>query len=167
MKCYATLALIMWATASNASETMQSYVDWLDENTQLEYNGEPLPTVEYLSQDMLQILHYGDEQVAQAEYHGHQLFDILGLYNQETNVIMVPNGTDIDSSEYAPIMVHELTHFLQSVNGKYEETDCYPSLEPPAYRAQWDWIQAHNHDGEEPNWLWVMLLDMRCRNPHF
>jgi len=75
---------------------------------------------------------------------------------------MFTEGMDIAAEKTAYIVVHELIHFLQNINGITAQTDCIPSLEEPAYRLQAEWQRENDHPGPYPNFLFVKLLDLGC-----
>lgn len=163
---YAILTFIfaLLTTPVQADERFLPYIDWLVANSNYQYNGEALPTIEFLPYKVLEVEVYGPEQVAQAEMNGTELPRIEGAYNDDENVMWFPEGTDPWSRE--DTIVHELFHFLQYING--ESNECVPALERPAYEAHWKWVEEHGKTDvyEEPNWLFVFMLEMACRNPY-
>jgi hypothetical protein len=157
---------LLMTGASMSDERFMPYIEWLTANSDLKYNGEPLPDVEYVSQNILQTIVYGPEKVAEAEYKGQSLLEILGAYDDKKNIMYLPEGADIGAWENAPTVVHELFHFLQMVN-KVDDYGCIANLEQPAYEAQAAWMDAHNHPEERPNLFFVFMLTQSCQRMHF
>lgn len=144
---------------TRADEVWLEYIDWITENSDFEYNGEELPTLERYDQAMLQILIYGPDAVAQAEFRGDSLPPVEGGYDHRVNTMYLRTDPVSDDMETATI-VHELVHFLQTVNG--QEFECNGMAEMPAYRLHWQYAQEHNLDVPEPSWLYVILLEQSC-----
>lgn len=152
------LALSLWAGSSTADESWLGYIDWLTANSDFEYNGEPLPTVEYRSQAMLQLMAYGDQRVAQAEYEGRELNIIEGVYDDY--VMYLPD--DVETPEY--VIVHELVHYLQDINDVTD--DCIPANEPIAYLLHHKWAEENGYVLPQGNLLFGMMLGMACREQY-
>lgn len=162
----ATGWLLLTTGASISDERFMPYIDWLTANSDFTYNGEPLPDVEYVSKNMLLTIVYGPEQVAEAEYKGKTMPEVLGAYDDKKNVMYLPEGADVGSWENAPTVVHELVHFLQMVN-KVDDYGCLQNLEQPAYELQTDWMDAHNHPEERPNLFFIFMLTQSCQMRHY
>lgn len=158
-------SLILSASVANANPIFEQYIDWIVANSDLEYNGETLPTVERISKEFLQILLYGESVVADAEYHNRTLPDVLAIYDDEDKTIIIPHETDLDDFANHHIIVHELVHYLQDINGITDE--CIGRLEGPAYDLHAQWQDEVDHPAERPNRLFVAMLVMMCDNPHF
>lgn len=154
-------SMLLAASMSKADERMMPYIDWLIANTDYEYNGEELPTVKHMSEQMLMIYGYGEQRVAQAEFKGSYLAPILGLYDDEENVIMLPDTHDLMDFEIGHIVVHELVHYLQTING-FDDHGCKQNSEPEAYRLHEQWMDEHDHPADRPNALWVMMIATAC-----
>lgn len=157
------ICALVVSTPASANDTWLGYIDWLVDNSEYEYNGEPLPTVEYHSPAMLQILIYGEEHVAQAELNGWNIPDVWGAYND--GVMYLPEGADYEHPHTIVTVVHELYHFLQDINGV--TAHCSGLLEREAYKLHWQYAVEHELDVEEPNWLFVAMLEMSCYEPHY
>lgn len=161
------IALIVPLTLSlcapaHADERFMPYIDWLTENSSFEYNGEELPTIRQMPYAYLEVEVYGPENVAMAERQGTELPKIHGAYRDDTNEMLYADDVDPWAWENRDTLVHELVHFLQMVNGINDE--CVQKLERPAYKLHWEWVEAHGYQDqfEEPNWLWVYVLEMAC-----
>ena len=161
----ASILLLMSSLCAHADERFLPYLDWLVENTDFTYEGQDLPTIAFLPYAWLELEVYGPDQVARAEFNGTELPKILGAYKDDENLMLFPEGTD--PWEREDVVVHELFHFLQHINGV--DDSCIPALERPAYEAHWEWVKAHGKEDvyEEPNWLFVYMLEMVCREPSY
>jgi hypothetical protein len=165
------LAVIMIALASPlyANPVFEKYVQWIVENSRFEYNGEALPTVKRIPKDWMQIYAYGDQAVAEAERKGQELPKIHALYDETTDEIILPKDFDLNNFERHHIIVHELVHYLQDINGDFESQqakDCIQSLEPEAYKLHGEWMDQVNHPAERPNDLFILMMEMSCRDHH-
>jgi hypothetical protein len=152
---------VAFSLPANADPRMLPYIEWITQNTEYEYHGEPLPEVKTVPYAWLQVEVFGPETVAKAEMNGTELPLINGAYNPETNVMLFPDTVDPWSWDVADTMAHELVHYLQMVNGNTHE--CVQANEREAYELHWQWAQEHGHPSEEPNWLYVFMLEMSCQ----
>lgn len=155
--------LLLVGSQVRADERFLPYIKWLTENSELQYNGEELPTIKYLPYKWLELEVYSPETVAQAERNESELPKIRGAYNDERNEMLLPEDFNWETSE--DVIVHELVHFLQHTNG--QEPECIQELEPPAYKLHWKWVEDTGYEAEEPNWLFVFLLVMACSDHHY
>ena len=158
--------LAVFATASISAQADERYlphIEWLVQNSDLEYNGEPLPTIRQMPYPELEVTMYGAEAVAQAEHQGYTLDLIRGGYDHTKNEMLYSDDVDPWDEANADIMVHELVHFLQYLKG---EPECMRSLEKPAYKLHWKWVVEHGLEDTfiEPNWLFVFFLEQSCTN---
>lgn len=148
------------ASSAYANEKWLEYIDWIVEHSDLTYNGEELPELIYMSYPLLEITVYGDQAVAQCEFQdGCTLPDIRGAYLDDTNQMVLPEGANLDDNE--DVLVHETVHFLQYLG---DVPECHQRLEKPAYQLHWQWVEEHDLQEKynEPNWLFVYLLEMPC-----
>ena len=150
------LSLALLPSGALANDTWLEYIDWIVANTDYEYNGEPLPTVEERSQAELKIMAYGAEVVARAEFDGQELPDVLAAYDDF--VMYVPVDTEVQPW----VIVHELVHYLQEVNGALDE--CVGANEPEAYLLHDQWQEEHGYDEfrNSGNIMYGMMLGMTC-----
>lgn len=169
MKYLLAVILIAFASPLYANPVFEKYVQWIVDNSEFEYNGEALPTVKRIPKDWMQIYAYGDQAVAEAERKGHQLPKIHALYDETSDEIILPKDFDLDNFENHHIVVHELVHYLQDINGDYESQqakDCVQSLEPVAYKLHAKWMDQVDHPAERPNDLFIFMMEMSCRDHH-
>lgn len=162
MKLFALCALLVTPIGSHADERLLPYINWLTENSALEYNGEPLPEVAGINYAILEIMAHGERAVAAAEKEGRELFPVHGVYDHFKKKILFPE--DVDPWTDEDTMVHELVHYLQDINGTLDE--CAGNNEKEAYTLHWKWVEEHGYEAEEPNWLYVFMLAMACEEHH-
>lgn len=156
------MAVTLFAHHAKADERLLPYIDWITDNSELEYNGEPLPDVTVVDYALLEVLTYGDQTVAQAEYEGRDLPEVHAIYRHDENDIVFPDT--VSPWEEEEVIVHELVHFLQYMNR--EPPECVQSWEKQAYDLHWQWVEETGYDAEEPNWLFVFMLEMSCQDMH-
>jgi len=156
------VCLVIIFTSSEKPHPFDAHIAWLVANSEFEYNGETYPSVSYHSTEDLQIIAYGSDRIAEAESIGRSIPEIKALYNHETNSLLFLEGMDITADKTAYIVVHELVHFLQNINGVTAQTECITRLEKRAYDLQAEWQEVHNHPGPYPNFLFVSLLALGC-----
>lgn len=160
-----SLALLLAGSMARANNDWLGYINWITEQTDYEYHGEPLPELVFYSQAYLQILVYGEDQVARSEFSGTNLPEVMGAYLHTENQMLLPEGVDLSDHMVIATVVHELVHFLQHINGV--ESECAGELEPEAYRLHWAYAQEHGLEVEEPSWLFVALLQMSCYDHYY
>jgi len=141
-----------------------AHIEWLTANSEFEYHGEDYPEVIYKTEEQIQVIAYTQDKVDEANNNGTDIPRIKALYNHQDNVIILQKGTDIKSHDTAYIIVHELVHYLQMINGITKQESCIPALEFDAYLLQYKWQKAHDHPGPYPNWLFVKMLTSSCRS---
>jgi len=144
----------------NKPHPFDKHIKWLVENSEFEYNGETYPSIDYYESEELQTIAYGKEKIENTD--SGSLPKIKALYDHRDNTLMFTKGMDITEYKTAYIVVHELVHFLQNINGITENTECIQSLEEPAYKLQAEWQRQHDHPGPYPNFLFVRLLSLSC-----
>lgn len=154
----------------NSTELMQEYISWIVENSDFEYNGEPLPDINFKDKDILKIYAYGGETVARSERENIELQNILALYIHDNDTILISKNKDLNRFENHHILIHELVHYLQDINGYYDKIECQPLLEKDAYRLQEKWMREfyNENDIEDilPNGLYILMLELSCKEHH-
>ena len=169
MKTILVLLLFVFASPLYANPVFEKYVTWIVNNSEFKYNGEALPTIKKIPKDWLEIYAYGEQKVADAERKGKDLANIHALYDEKSNEIILPEDFDLDDFSKHHILVHELVHYLQDINGDYDTEQakhCIQSLEPIAYELHTKWMDEVNHPANRPNALFVALITMPCRDHH-
>ena len=154
------LVLLLVTTVAQADTVLEQYIQWIADNSNLEYNNEPLPEIVYVDQAMLQILMYGEAMVAQSELEGFNLPDVIALYDSSTDQITLSTGTDIHAFENQYILVHELIHYMQDINGITDP--CPGMLEREAYELTDQWQDEVGHQGPRSDPLFTIMIEMSC-----
>lgn len=161
------LSIIFSALASIASandKIMLEYIEWIVANSDFEYNGEELPLIVKVPSKEIQVIAYGEDTIERAKNGEFTLDIIIALYNHQIDTIIVNEEFDIEKFEHHHILVHELVHYLQDINGITDK--CVQNLEPIAYELQDKWQKEVNHPGPAVNQLYVVLIRGYCSNPH-
>lgn len=164
MKTLLTILLICFASVANANQTLLGYVNWLTQNSNFEYEGQPLPSIKVISKNAIQVLAYTQETIDSLKAKGQEPTPIVALYDDTTDTIIVNEDFDIMNFEYHHILVHELVHYLQDINGITD--DCIQNLESIAYELQEKWMDEVDHPADRPNALFVALIAAHC-DGHF
>lgn len=167
MKYILIIILFVFATPLYADPVFKEYVDWITANSEFEYNNEELPTLKKIPKDQLIIYAYGADAVAEQDVANFP--KIIALYNHNTNEIIVDEQFELDDFSKHHIIVHELVHFLQLINGYYdtpEAQECQASLEPIAYELHMKWMDKVDHPAEKPNELFLFFLNKACDKHH-
>lgn len=166
----AALVLLLLTTEAQANQLFERYIQWIVNNSELEYNGEPLPGVQTVPQDQLKIIAYGEAVVEDAQARGAELTNVIAMYNHNEDVMIVPDSMDLNDWNNHHIIVHELVHYLQDINGYYElpkYVACQTGLEELAYDLHVQWMDEVGHPGERPNALFIHMLLANCHGVHF
>ncbi len=137
----------------DSNRNMMKMIEFIEDNTDLEYKGDKLPTVEIATQqEMCEVLF----DVVPEECN------IAGYYNDETNVIVIgknPTKHMVKERFKEVILVHELVHFLQKTNGVYETIECRRALEQDAFKIQELYVDANNiSPRQKPDPLFSMII---------
>lgn len=152
--------LVIWAAFAwpTSDRRMHKFIKFIEANTELVYNNEPLPT-----------LHRGShEELCKVLYDpAPENCDVAGYYNDETNQIWIANTPTkhmVEEGFVDVVIVHELVHFLQRNNGVYESVKCRRELEADAYKVQ-DLFVIENGlpDKQRPDPLFSMIAS-RCND---
>ena len=73
---------------------------------------------------------------------------VEAFYDREEKVIYLSEELDLEFSLHRSILLHELVHYVQDVNGKWEEaeTECHSGMrrELNAFRVQEKYLLQHN-----------------------
>jgi len=159
---YVAIIIAYEYTQYQTKSTMIEHIEWITENTSLEYNGETLPTVERRTADDMAAMFYGlDEDPNNHSENDRKVVknsNVGALYNFRTNTLYFKPDFRFDDWETTHILVHELVHFLQMTNNRYGDDPCMPRLEGYAYMIQTQWQEEHNHPADIPNGLRIMTL---------
>ena len=151
----ASLALgSLFKKSDNHSDLLMPYIEWIVENSEYEYNNEPLPDITFMTRQEMNYLFYGETILDESQR-------IEALYDTIQNRIILPEGTDITSYHTAPAIVHELVHFLQMTAGNFGKV-CMGQLEITAYELQIAWMDQINHTDPRPDEFTFRSLILMC-----
>lgn len=147
------------------TELMLESTEWIIDNTDYEYNGEPLPRTLFYSQEVMQIEYYGEEVARSKDVNLNRIY---ALYDEESNTIIFDK--DIDPEEYRSVVLHEMVHYIQKINGVYEEYEKYSPrrkaacLESEAYLLMEKWMDERDIPLSklEINKLYIYMLVSSC-----
>lgn len=132
-------------------------IDWLTENSKYEYNGEELPDVVFETiPDMCKVLYPNGVP---------DPCEIAGYYNNDTNTIYIadtPTTHMVEEGYKEAVLVHELVHFLQWINGEYDKVACRQELEKDAFKLQDQYIDEYGLPEENQNDPLFALLVSNC-----
>lgn len=169
-----SLCLSLVATSAKADQIdLRDAVTFIEENSNYVYNDEPLPELILdTNQSFLQVLTYGPEAVAQAEMEGVDLLglgEIVGVFDHEYNRIYIWDDIELSKFSLNSVLVHEMVHYMQWINGEYDEHgECLYALEPDAYKLQNLWIEETNDESRKPDLFTAVVMAASCqeRNPY-
>ncbi len=116
--------------------------DFIADNSDYVYNGEPLPTV---VRDTELTYQYGRSRV------------IAGTYWGPNNTIYL-----IDSADFG-VEIHEYVHYLQTMSGELVEGEtCTGLIEPAAYQIEDKWLDLIDSDAPRSDLLWLIMMESAC-----
>lgn len=95
-------------------EILVTLLIWISQNSVFEIpdpNEYPLPTLTFMSQNELH------HMATNSTLNEDTFFMIRASYFPETNTIYLPHDTDIDTLHFESMLLHELVHHVQNING--------------------------------------------------
>ncbi len=139
---------------------MPNMIDYITEVTDLEYNGYPLPNI-YVEEEKL---------ICEGAYfEPRETCDIAGYYDDEKNNIHIRDTPTLYMTEdrfQEVVLVHELVHFLQYHNGRYNEVECRQNLEELAYEVQDKYIDLQGIDPTQKVDGLFAIISSLCPHKH-
>lgn len=133
-------------------------IEFITQNSSLEYAGQPLPRVAIVTENELQLrLRAAEEE--------HSFGRVSALYDRDANQIFLADANAIPG----PGLFHELVHFLQNINNR---DDMFLSrrvcLEAEAYELQAIWQTEQGIDpASRPEYGLVTTLYGVCNDADF
>jgi uncharacterized protein DUF6647 len=125
---------------------MTAIVVWLSANSFISANFNH-PHIEYASQArMIEMRLHGTHSAAQSTNVAGQIPDVVAVYDDDAHTIYLPNGWTGTTPAELSVLVHEMVHHLQNVNG--QKFECPAAREKPAYLAQDQWLKQFGHNLE-------------------
>lgn len=139
---------------------MMEYIHFIEENSLYEYTNTPLPEIVIAT----------EKEVCNAIYNPpQQTCDVAGYYNHDTNQIVIRNTPTqymVEDRFKEVILLHELVHYLQYMDGTFEVVECRQNLEIHAYDLQELFIDSEGIDEQQkPDPLFALITSM-CPNQH-
>lgn len=147
------------------TSTIVEYIEFITQNSSLEYVGQDLPQVTVLSEDELQLLFRSSDAVVSANEDDRAFGLVSALYDRSANKIFLPDVNSIAG----PGLFHELVHFLQAINDKDDVFAAHRAcLEAEAYDLQAIWQTEQGIDlASKPEYGFVMTLYGACNDADF
>jgi len=152
-----------------SKEIMLDMIDYIIENSEeweYSYNGEPLPRLELMDRYRLCSLLFpglSEEKLTEEKC------TFAGKYNHEINTVVVvpePIGHYTETNLVETILLHEMVHYLQFINGIYEKVRCFAELERDAYALQEKYVEDMGFPEEnKPDPLFSLFVSM-CPQDH-
>ena len=145
--------------------TIAEYVEFITQNSSLEYAGQDLPHVTVLSEDELQLLFRSSEAEVSAKEDDRSFGLVSAYYDRSANRIFLADVNTIAG----PGLFHELVHFLQAINDKDDMFASHRAcLEAEAYDLQAVWQTEQGIDlASKPEYGFVMTLYGACNDADF
>lgn len=140
-------------------------IEFITQNSALEYAGEALPDVTLITEEELQLRSHSPQALIAAAKEDRPLDRVSAFYDQEANQIFLAAPNSIDG----PTLIHELVHFLQNINGKNDTfADHRICLEADAYDLQAAWQTEQGVDlARKPDYGFLMTLYGACNDADF
>ena len=145
--------------------TIIEYIEFITENSSLEYAGQDLPHVTVVSEDDLQLLFRSSEAEVSADEDDRSFALVSAFYDRSANRIFLADVNTIAG----PGLFHELVHFLQAINDKDDVFASHRAcLEAEAYDLQAIWQTEQGIDlASKPEYGFVMTLYGACNDADF
>jgi len=88
--------------------------------------------------------------------------DVVAIYDRERHVIFLPEGWSGHTPAELSLLVHEMVHHLQNVNG--QKFECPAAREKPAYLAQDLWLKQFGRslEGEFNVDMFTIVVKSAC-----
>ena len=126
---------------------------WLGTNTYLNAD-HPHPTVILMPQAEMNSLYFKDND--------HEPDSLHGLYNKEDDTIILPDDWNKEDPFDMSVLLHELVHYLQDVNGM--QFNCTQEMEKDSWPIQQNFLKkVYNYDWNYDK-LWYIMISS-CGEP--
>ena len=117
---------------------MTTLLIWISANSNLQYDGISFPKLALADGKALHEMAFG-QNMPKAIRTGK--YRVSGLYNHVDNTIYLVDTTDLNSDGGKALLVHELVHYLQHLNGRTNDHEL-KVLEPLAYLLEANWLRT-------------------------
>lgn len=142
------------------------HIQWIESNTTLEYNGEKLPKIEKLPRSNLIARFYNidpnPEKHTDRDKRILKNSKIIALYSPDKDTMYFTKNFNVKDWETKHILVHELIHYMQDINGFELKNHCNNGLEAFAYHVQSKWQIENNHPLPRPSRILIARLIASC-----
>lgn len=163
----AVAMLIGFLGSPAQAASLQDHVDWIVAHSDYEHDGQPLPEVRAYPQEVLQFERYGQEMMDLVARSKNTIRpSIWAIYDHNVDAILVSDDLDQDDPQFQAILVHELVHYLQDVNGTMN-LDCLARNERPAYKIQKAWADAHGVETDVSGMFDAVTRIMDCDGMYY
>lgn len=132
-------------------------INFIEQNSNLVYDGSDLPEI---------VIQNAEEICTGAYMKPMKECDIAGFYDDDTNVIHIRDGPTrymVADGFFETVLVHELVHYMQKINGVYETVECKANLEADAFRIQDDYVDSAGIDEKNKNDPLFAIFASMCR----
>ena len=145
--------------------TIIEYIEFITQNSSLDYIDQDLPHVTVVSEDELQLLFRPSEAGVSANEDDRSFALVSAFYDRSANRIFLADVNSIAG----PGLFHELVHFLQAINDKDDVFASHRAcLEAEAYELQAIWQTEQGIDlASKPEYGFVMTLYGACNDADF
>lgn len=116
-----------------AQDMVGELLQWLNENTSIEYQQSDLPDVKWVSGKEMVNVAFGKILPKAVDPEKLQIY---GLYNYRNKTIYMLDSIDMNTEEGKAILLHEIVHFIQYSHGMENNVDCKNQLEKLAYSLE-------------------------------
>lgn len=151
---------------ATSDEVMLDMIEYIEENSKYEYNGEKLPYIQIKPSAELCKDIYPPEVYETIKDQCH----IAGYYNHFTNTVFIAAESGpymADEKFIETVLFHELVHFLQYANGEDEKVQCMRQLESDAYILQKEFVEDMGYPEEQkPNPLFALIASSCPKDHH-
>lgn len=155
-----TSTVILAKDRSIEEAKMLEIINWLVEESQIyEYNDDPLPKIVYATQEQLGAYFYGLDTYLENE---NTLIPIEGIFRSaDEGTIFLLEDFDWGNGSTIDVIVHELVHYLQYINGI--TFSCSVAGELDAYKFQTIWLMDNPlPNRREPSFLMATYILETC-----
>ena len=135
-------------------EILTALMIWLGANTPFDTNHD-IPNVLFLTQSQMETLY---DPEGQKEFPNQ----LHGLYDQESDTIILPETWDRRDPWDMAVLLHEMVHYLQDMNNL--EFNCTAEMEKDAWPIQQKYLKDQHDYVWEYDGLWYMVIST-CADP--
>ncbi len=126
--------------AAHDEDTVRHLVQWIHDNSSLEFNDDVLPAIVWVSARAMVDVAFGKNLPKSVNPDKLQIF---GLYNFRDKSIYLLDTIDLNTEEGKAILLHEIVHYLQYSQGMDKNVACKNELEKLAYSLEAYYLETH------------------------